>query len=477
MLSLDVPIARPRFLLWAVVLTALKIGLDALFSRVFHQPFSLLFYVSPLLGPLTILPSGQGWAGAPHAASAYFLVLVGTALPFIMVGVALTIRRLRDAGLPAGLALFFFVPFVKFLFFAVLAAMPTRNGRRQVAVDEAGPFRSAEVDLGPVASVRDPRKRRALAFLLGTLAGDGVALTAMGVSVGLLGDYGAPLMIATPAVAGFVATFVYARVHRASAGGAFLVTFFTFVLGVVALALSAIEGFGCLFMFAPLFFVEALVGSFLAYTFTRTLREAPLAPLVSGMFVLPATFLANGAQPAANEGSRMVESEVIVHAPPDAVWKRVVSFPPLPPPTEAIFKTGIAAPLAATIDGEGVGAVRRCEFTTGAFVEPINVWEPGHRLGFAVTSQPDPMREWTLYPGPRPPHLDGYLRSTRGEFLLDPQPDGSTRLVGRTWYQVKMAPEGYWRFWSDRIIHAIHLRVLKHVAGLAEGDVAHLTPA
>jgi hypothetical protein len=166
-----------------------------------------------------------------------------------------------------------------------------------------------------------------------------------------------------------------------------------------------------------------------------------------------------------------VESAIIVHAPPDVVWERVIAFPPLPPPTGLLFRAGIAAPLAATIDGAGVGAVRRCEFTTGTFVEPIEVWRPGRELSFSVVSQPDPMRELTLYPGPRPPHLDGYLQSTRGQFVLEPLPDGSTKLIGRTWYRVHMDPVPYWRLWGDRIIHAIHLRVLEHVAALAEGDV------
>ncbi|MGH7150622.1 MAG: hypothetical protein ACREIU_07990, partial [Planctomycetota bacterium] len=145
-------------------------------------------------------------------------------------------------------------------------------------------------------------------------------------------------------------------------------------------------------------------------------------------------------------------------------------FPPLPPPTELVFRLGVAAPIGARIEGEGVGAIRRCIFTTGEFVEPIEVWAPGRELAFSVVAQPDPMRELTLWRGPRPPHLDGYLESTRGQFLLEPLPGGRTRVIGRTWYRTNMVPEAYWRLWADRIIEAIHLRVLRHVASLAEGD-------
>src|SRR5690606_19692939 len=130
-----------------------------------------------------------------------------------------------------------------------------------------------------------------------------------------------------------------------------------------------------------------------------------------------------------------------------------------------------AAPMGATIDGHGVGAVRRCRFTTGEFVEPITVWDEGRELGFTVTEQPDPMQElspWDI----RPPHLDGGFRTTAGQFLLEPLPGGRTRLIGRTHYVLDLAPRAYWSMWSEHIIHRIHMRVLEHVKRMAESGAA-----
>ncbi|HTO73854.1 MAG TPA: hypothetical protein VMJ30_08540, partial [Gemmatimonadales bacterium] len=62
-----------------------------------------------------------------------------------------------------------------------------------------------------------------------------------------------------------------------------------------------------------------------------------------------------------------------------------------------------------------------------------------------------------------PPHLDGYLRSERGEFRLVALPDGRTRLEGSTWYRLRLAPEPYWQVISDALIHRIHLRVLEQI--------------
>ena len=61
-----------------------------------------------------------------------------------------------------------------------------------------------------------------------------------------------------------------------------------------------------------------------------------------------------------------------------------------------------------------------------------------------------------------PPHLDGALQSSHGEFLLVPLPDGRTRLEGRTCYRLQMFPQSYWTLWSDLLIHRIHERVLVH---------------
>jgi len=68
----------------------------------------------------------------------------------------------------------------------------------------------------------------------------------------------------------------------------------------------------------------------------------------------------------------------------------------------------------------------------------------------------------------RPPHLDGFLKSRRGQFRLLPLAKGRTRLEGTTWYSHSLYPSGYWRFWSDWIIHKIHLRVLEHIRVLSE---------
>jgi hypothetical protein len=102
-------------------------------------------------------------------------------------------------------------------------------------------------------------------------------------------------------------------------------------------------------------------------------------------------------------------------------------------------------------------------FTNGTFVEPIQVWNAPRELTFGVASQPE--------------HLADYIDVVKGQFLLDDNGDGTTTLRGTTWYRVKVFPIAYWSLWSDRLLHAIHLRVLEHVKRLSENAPAQTASA
>jgi hypothetical protein len=170
----------------------------------------------------------------------------------------------------------------------------------------------------------------------------------------------------------------------------------------------------------------------------------------------------------------VVLTAIEIDAPPEVVWPGVIGFTPIAAPADWVLRSGIAAPTGARIEGHGVGAVRHCEFTTGAFVEPITAWEPPYRLAFDVVASPPPLDEISPWGQVYAPHLVDGLVSERGEFRLVPLPGGRTRLEGRTWYRLEMAPQAYWTRWSDFLIHRIHRRVLEHVRALAEGG---LTPS
>jgi Polyketide cyclase / dehydrase and lipid transport len=230
----------------------------------------------------------------------------------------------------------------------------------------------------------------------------------------------------------------------------------------------ALEGLICLIMSAPITVPLGFFGALVGYVIQSRpwLTDQTLTLTLALLLVLPCLMAAETAHEP-EPVVRAVDTEVIIDAPPAKVWPHVIAFPPLPEPDDWFFQSGIAYPQRANIDGTGVGAVRYCVFSTGTFVEPIEVWQPPSLLGFRVTEQPDPMLEWSPYTI-HPAHLDHCLCSHQGQFRLVALPGGRTRLIGTTWYSNRMWPAAYWNLWSDYIIHRIHGRVLAHIKELAE---------
>jgi hypothetical protein len=221
-------------------------------------------------------------------------------------------------------------------------------------------------------------------------------------------------------------------------------------------------------MAVPIALPLALLGAWVGHALVRAPSRPDPRPILPGLaLVVPLLVVLE----KDGERPREVSTAVEVDAPPELVWREVVAFAELPPPTELLFRAGVAYPLRAEIEGTGVGALRRCVFSTGTFLEPIEVWDEPRRLEFGVLEQPLTMQELSPWGTISPPHLAGTFRSRHGRFLLEPRADGGTRLVGTTWYTNRMAPTRYWRLWSDAIVHAIHGRVLEAIRARAEAAV------
>jgi hypothetical protein len=302
---------------------------------------------------------------------------------------------------------------------------------------------------------------------LGVGAGVAIALAMVGISVKALGSYGSALFLLTPTVMGAATGYIYNRRNPHSGTATLSLALLTVLIGGGVFLLNAVEGAVCLVMAFPLALGSAAIGAFIGQAIAAADAGTPLrAALV--LLALP-LFAGVGALPSPSPLYEVVSS-IEIDATPERVWENVVGFGELPPPTELLFASGVAYPIHARIEGSGVGAIRRCEFSTGAFVEPITRWDAPNVLAFDVASQPPPMEEWSPYGPIVTPHLNGYFRSVRGEFRLVPLAAGRTRLEGSTWYELDLFPRAYWNLWSHAFIARIHARVLAHVKRLSEAD-------
>lgn len=438
--GLNAPVDRRTYLVVGFALMALKYAIDTAliyhFTRVVWTP---LDYLSPALTTRQVFAAEAEWL---------VWTLGVITLPFLWVGLTMSVRRAVDAGHSASAGLLFLFPGLNYLVMLYLAAQPSAP---------TPPHEAAE----PLV---DSRLRAAV---LGTGAGALVGL-AMGAFAGLvLGAYGVTLFAVTPAVMGALSAWFYNRAAPQTLGSTLGVAALTVVIAGGAMLLFAVEGVVCLVMASPLAAVMALMGAIVGRAVACKPGGQQRLQVLIVVLALPLTAGFEATQPT-GEALREVATSVEIDAPPEAVWPHVIGFSELPLPNELIFRAGIAYPMRARIEGEGVGAVRHCEFSTGAFVEPITHWAPPSRLSFDVIAQPTPMTETRPYRHLHPPHLDGYFRSRRGEFRLVPLPGGRTRLEGSTWYALDLLPVAYWSAWSDALVHGIHQRVLAHIKALAE---------
>lgn len=435
--SLEGKIDRKTYVYSGFGLLALKYLLDSTAIYLSEgRLMTLLEFISPLFYNRQELMKS--------ADSIALIAMTVWALGFMWIGVSMSMRRAVDADRSPWFGFLFVLPFINFVMIAILSFAPSKMTRSW----EYSPVEPSKV-------------HAARSAIVGVAAGFLIAAVMGGFGILVLREYGLALFFATPFLMGAISSYLFNRDALRTTRASMTVGFAAITLGCGALLAFALEGVLCVAMAFPLVAGAGIIGAVLGRSI------AAHGGGMNGLWPVLALFplmTAMGSALPPELGVREVATSIEIDAPPEAVWPHVVSFSELPPPPELIFRLGIAYPVRARIEGTGPGAIRHCEFSTGAFVEPITTWDPPKKLSFDVTSQPPPMHEWSPYRNVHPPHLDGYLRSQRGEFRLIPLPGGRTRLEGSTWYTLDLNPSGYWALWSDALIHQIHRRVLEHIS-------------
>lgn len=455
LLSFQGRACRTHYLVAGSLLLALKFIIDRSIAARFGQSWHIWSYFFP--------PADLSIFGLGSSNPRLYLILWAVAIPFFWIGIALTLQRLRDAGIRLGLVFLFFVPIANLFFFLFLCfASSVRS--------EAEPSSPA-----PSLSRSSPRSGAVLAGALLALV-LGVIVVYLGANV--LARYGFGLFLAVPFFTGFIASWALNASEIRSVGSTIAISVAVPVFIGLALIGFRLEGLVCLLMAIPLALPFSIAGGLTArYCLSGRRVRTTGTGITACVAILPLLLLIEQSadlQPPV----RSVTTSIIVNASADVVWKNVIAFPPLATPTELLFRSGIAYPIGAQIIGSGPGAIRYCRFSTGDFVEPITVWNENHLLAFNVASEPPSLNELGIGPI-HTPHVDrNYMRSKHGQFRLIALDDRHTLLEGTTWYQDFFWPQSYWGVWSDTIVHRIHARVLQHVKAQAESQLAQtpLTP-
>jgi uncharacterized protein YndB with AHSA1/START domain len=263
---------------------------------------------------------------------------------------------------------------------------------------------------------------------------------------------GLPSFFLVPLFGGLLASFFWRRLLP-SVGETLLNTLFVTLVLLTGAVIVFQEGAICLIMASPLLFGMVLTGTLLG----RLWFKANSSHL--RVTVLPLLALLVAGEPfVRSDLDSVVVDEVLIHAPPERVWPYVTSFPAIPePPRFWLFKLGLPYPMETTSAGDFIGADRRCIFSGGAvFKEIVSEIEPARKLTFDIIESP------------ADPELIGHLTPLRGQFILRDNRDGTTTLIGSSWYRLHVRPLRYFEWWAEHACRAVHLRVMEDVRRRAE---------
>src|ERR1043166_4429393 len=338
----DGEISRAPFLLWAGLLFVVKCNLDRLLLRLaFDRDWSVASYF------FRPWPWIDGLSPARNPSE--FAVLLGGSLPFLWAGLALCFQRLRSARLPLWLAVLFVVPVVKWFLFVALTLVP---GRGKSEVEDTAPEGRP-----PMARWLPSSVFGSAAFAVGVTVLLALAATALATQV--LRDYGWGLFAGLPFCMGFLAAIIHGGRERRSLAQSQWVAFVSVTLAGAALLAVAFEGIICLLMAAPLAFALAALGALAGHAVQVSRRRGASAKLFCVPLLAMPLMLGTDRFRTDPPPLLKVVTAVEVEAPGERVWSRVVEFSELPPPTEPLFRLGIAYPIRAEIHGHGAGAVRQ----------------------------------------------------------------------------------------------------------------------
>lgn len=437
-------IIRRDYLIWGSVLFAIKYNLDRLTALSFDRSWYITDYF------LQVDNIGIGQLSSSD--NRFYIILLLQSLPFIWFGTLLCVKRLRSCALPPWLVIFFFIPFVNLLLFVILSAIPEKS-KQTIDKDRFLDKIIPESQYGSAI------------FAVGIVLLIALALT--GLLINYFEDYGWSLFIGIPFFLGFGSVMIYGHRRQLTYRQALSVALVAILFFNLIIFILAFEGILCIVMALPILLVIAAIGATIGFAIHHQQPVAGARMFIVPILVIPLFgIIEHNSQMTAI--TTHVDTEIIVDASKQKVWDELVAFSHIDEPAEWLFKTGIAYPIDATISGTGVGAIRKCNFTTGPFIEPITTWDEPNILAFGVLDQPPPMIEWSIYSNLQIAHLDGYFKSVKGQFKLEHLSDGRTKLTGTTWYYHTIWPSTYWRMWSDYILHRIHFRVLTHIKNKAE---------
>jgi len=379
------------------------------------------------------------------------------AIAYLILLIAMTLKRLRSLETTDWYVLLLFVPVLNILFFLLLCLQPGDGTEGNVGRREKD-FLELLLPTSTLGSA-----------VVGAFAGALAATFLSWFAVIVLGNYGSMLFLAIPVFIGYFAAWIHSYRRPKSTGECCMVSFASILLTAALLVGIAFEGIICVAMALPLALPLGLLGGYFACLTQRSkvLEPQPIT-MMSILMILPLLLGAESWNPAPVP-QHVVHSSVDIAARPSVVWQKILELPPIEEKPHWILRLGMAYPIETRTIGSGLHADRETEFSTGTSHEPLLAWEEEKHLAFRVADEPPLMKETSPYGTIQVRHLEDHdFRPGRVDFYLRELPGGGTRLDCSSSYENRMWPGEYWQLWTDEIVRQIQLRVFRQVKRLAE---------
>ncbi|MDY7094888.1 MAG: hypothetical protein SX243_18095 [Acidobacteriota bacterium] len=242
------------------------------------------------------------------------------------------------------------------------------------------------------------------------------------------------------------------------------------ILTLVVALLLAWEGMICIVIWSPLFVGLAVISGLVTGFVRKAVRSSRSRQL---QVMAVAAVLPFALTPAEHlwtppQALEIVENRIEIAAPAAAVWEQIREVPAIAPEELApsfVHRIGFPRPIAATLEGEGVGAVRHATFEGGIlFVEEVTEWQPERVLAFSIHPENVPPKTFDRHVAVGGPYFD--VLDGRYELeVLGPQ---RTLLRLSSTHRLNTRFNGYTRLWTRLFMSRIQDNILQVVAQRSE---------
>jgi hypothetical protein len=171
--------------------------------------------------------------------------------------------------------------------------------------------------------------------------------------------------------------------------------------------------------------------------------------------------------------TRVITDSVSIQASADKIWQQIYQVPAIRSeelPSQWIYHLGFPKPISATIDREGLGAIRHATFERDvSFYEVVTNWQPPKRLSFTIKADPDfiphsAFDEHIIVGGRFYDVLDG-------TYEVEPKDHNSCILRLSSTHRLSTPFNGYAGWWSEWVMSQIQGSILQVIRDRCEATL------